>query len=358
MHTDLMETPHGLDVERFAERVMAAALGTFEMYALYLGDSLGWYRALAEHGPLTSAELAGRTGSAERYAREWLEQQAASGWLVHSGERYELPAAHAEVLTDPDSLAFLAPMARFLAAAGARLDSAAQAYRTGGGVSWAEFGAGAREGQAGLNRPLFLHRLTQDVLPGIPGLDAVLRAGARVADIGCGEGWSSVGIALGYPAVTVDGYDLDAPSVAAATRHATGASVADRVRFSCTDAASLAPGSYDVVFAFECVHDLSQPVPVLAAMRSLVRPHGYVIVMDELTQDQFTAPAGPWERLLYGFSLTNCLLDGMSRQPSAGTGAVMRPATLTRYAADAGFARTEILPSPADIPFRFYRLYP
>jgi SAM-dependent methyltransferase len=197
-------------------------------------------------------------------------------------------------------------------------------------------------------------------LPALEGVEARLRAGGRVADVGCGAGWSAIGIAAGYPAVTVDGYDVDAPSVEAARRHAATRDVADRVTFTHQDVAarSLGDGTpYDAVFAFECVHDLADPVGFLRTMRGAVAPDGFVVVMDELTADRFAAPAGPWERLLYGFSITTCLVDGMAHEGSAGTGTVMRPGTLRRYATAAGFSAVEVLPAPDDVAFRFYRLH-
>jgi len=367
-HCDLLTAPApGLPADAFAERVLAATLGTMEMYAVYFGDRLGWYRALHEQGPLTSTELAHATRTAERYAREWLEQQAVNGYLTvddvaaaPQDRRFRLPATHAEVLLDGDSLAHLAPLARMVAASGLHLDDILEAYRTGAGVSWQRLGRNAREGQSAINRPLFLHALAQQVLPGVADLDARLRSGARVADVGCGEGWSSIGIATGYPAVTVDGYDVDAASVDAARRHAVGSDAADRVTFTLQDVAARRLGDgtpYDAVFAFECVHDLSDPVGFLRTVHGAVANDGFVVVMDELTEQRFTAPAGPWERVLYGFSITTCLVDGMAHQGSAGTGTVMRPETLRRYALEAGFSELEILPSPAEITFRFYRLH-
>lgn len=349
--------------ESFADRVFGAVLGAQEVQAVYLGDRLGWYRALAAHGPMTSVDLAGVTGTDERYAREWLEHQAASGYVTVErtdappAERcFALPAEHAEVLTDADSLSFLAPAARFVAGVGRHLDHLVEAYRSGGGVSWATFGDDAREAQADLNRPLFLHLLGQELLPSVPDIDAPLRAGARVADVGCGGGWSAIGIARAYPSAIVDGFDVDEPSIELAREHARGAGVDDRVRFYAFDAASLTGSQpYDVVFAFECIHDLSDPVGVLAAMRRLAGDRGTVVVMDERTEDAFTAPAGPVERFLYGFSITSCLPDGRSRSPSAATGTVMRHGTLLTYARAAGFSDVEVLPIDHDV-FRFYRL--
>ncbi|MGH3811652.1 MAG: class I SAM-dependent methyltransferase, partial [Pseudonocardiaceae bacterium] len=183
------------------------------------------------------------------------------------------------------------------------------------------------------------------------------RDGARVADVGCGLGWSAIAIARAYPGVTVDGFDLDAPSIEAARRNADEAGVADRVHFAVTDAGSTGSDRrYDAVFAFECLHDLPDPVGVLAAMHRLAGDDGIVIVMDERAEDRFTAPGSEVERMLYGYSLICCLPDGMSQQPSAATGTVLRADTLTDYATRAGFSQVEALPLEHDF-FRFYRLH-
>ena len=364
--SDLLETPapHST-ADAFAERVLAAALGSMEITAIHLGERLGWYQALADNGPLSPTELAVLTGTAERYAREWLEHQAASGYLdaVDAGHpglrRFALHPGASEVLTDVDSLAHMAPLARMLAGTGRVVDRLLEAYRTGGGVSWAELGADAREAQAAFNRPFFLHHLTQEVLPGLPELHDRLVRGAAVADVGCGEGWSAIGLAQGYPDVTVDGYDVDAPSIAAARRHAASRGLGERVAFTHVDAAGVGralEGRYDVVTAYECVHDMSDPVAVLTAMRRMVAPDGYVLVVDERTAETFTAPAEPTERLMYGFSLICCLPDGLSTEGGVGTGTVMRPDVLAGYAEHAGYGSVEVLPVDHDL-FRFYRLH-
>ena len=198
--------------------------GAAQVQALYLGDRLGWYRVLAEEGPLTAAELAHRTGTVERYAREWLEQQAVSGIVIadlsQRPVRFGLPRDYADVLVNADSNSYMAPMARFFAATGVRLRELVQAYRNGGGVSWEQLGVDAREAQGAINRPMFLHQLTSQILPQVPDVHQLLQTGARVADIGCGEGWSAIGLASGYPACEIDGYDIDEPSIVAAKRNA------------------------------------------------------------------------------------------------------------------------------------------
>ncbi|MEK7863082.1 MAG: class I SAM-dependent methyltransferase, partial [Chloroflexota bacterium] len=179
---------------------------------------------------------------------------------------------------------------------------------------------------------------------------------ARVADIACGFGWSSIGIAKGYPKVRVDGFDLDAPSIAAATANAREHGVSDRVRFEARDAADPAlAGRYDLVTIFEALHDMSRPVDALRSARRMLADGGTALVMDEKTDERFSAPGSDLDRLFYGFSVMICLPDGLSHTPSSGTGTVMRPATLRAYAQEAGFRDIEILPVDAGF-FRFYRL--
>ena len=347
--------------EEVADRLFDAILGAQFVQAAYLGERLGYYRALAAGGALDAAELASRTGTAERYAREWLEHQAVAGVLTVDDSaaapgqrRFTLPPGAAEALTDPDSPTHILPIARMVCGVGKHLDALLAAYRSGGGVGWAELGEDVREGQGGANRPLFLGALPKEYLPSIPEIAAVLRTGGRVADIGCGVGWSSIGIALAHPGVTVDGYDPDAPSIEAARANAAAAGVADRVRFSTDDAATVS-GRYDLVTAFECIHDMPDPVAVLGAMRRLAGPDGVVLVMDENVAETFTAPGSDVERFMYGWSITCCLPDGLAHEGSVGTGTVMRPETLRRYATAAGFADVDVLPVQDDF-FRFYRL--
>ena len=350
-------------VAAFADRMLQAALATTDLLAAYLGDRLGWYRDLAAHGATTSAELAERTGAAERYAREWLEQQAVSGVLVMqetssdpAERRFTLPAAAAEVLTDASSFAYLGPLPRMFGAVGPQLPALVEAYRSGGGVSWAQLGEDAREAQADLNRPWF-GRLPE-VLGAVPQIDAVLRAPqCRIADVGTGEGWSAIALARAYPQLRVDGFDVDEPSIGAARRNASAAGVAARVTFHHVDAADLAGhGSFDAAFAFECVHDMPQPVGVLAAMRRSVAPGGPVVIMDEAVGEALVAPGDEVDRLMCGFSLFVCLPDGMAHPSSVATGTVMRPATLRRYALEAGFTGVDVLPIEEFGFFRFYSL--
>lgn len=353
--------PAGPSADEFAERVVDAALGWIESMSIHLGTQLGWYDALVAEGPLTAPELARSTSTAPRYAREWLEQQAASGILEVVGavdvpadaRRYALPAGPAEVLADRSSLAYTGPLARMLAAAGAQMPALIDAYRAGGGVSWEQLGVHAREAQGDMNRP-WLEAVPEVFARHGHVHDRLARPGARIADVGMGEGWSSIALAKAYPQAVVDGFDVDGPSVEAARAHAEAAGVADRVRFHHADAAELADhGPFDAVVAFECVHDMPNPQPVLAAMRAATGDDGVVVIMDEAVGDEFTPDTDGLDRLMYGYSLFICLPDGLAHKPSAGTGTVMRPTTLRRYAAEAGFADVRVL----EDGFGFWRFY-
>ena len=342
--------------DALAERLFTAAIGTFDLAGVYLGDRLGWYRSLADDGPATPDELASRTQTDARYAREWLEQQAVGGILEVDGDhRFSLSEEHASVLVDPESLSLMAPMTRMTTAAIGQLPRLVEAYRSGAGNPWEAYGADMREGQAAFNRPAVTHLLGREWLPSIADVHERLEADppARVVDIGCGEGWSTLAMARAYPKARVVGIDLDAPSIEAARRHAEAAGMG-AVEFRSGDASALDEPA-DLALIVEAVHDMANPVPVLRAAREALVPGASLIVVDERVAESFAAPGDEIERFVYGWSITTCLPDGRSRQPSVATGAVMRPDTLRSYAVEAGFGSVEVLPIENDF-FRFYRL--
>jgi SAM-dependent methyltransferase len=343
--------------EEVAGRLYGAMLAGFDLFAVYIGDQLGFYHSLASDGPATSAQLAERTGTAERYVREWLEQQVVTGFLsVDDPEKpatervFTLPPGYEEVFADPDSFIGMAQGAQIFVGSVTPLAQLLEAYRTGDGVPYEAYGADLATGQARFNRPMLLRQLAQEYLPLMPDIDERLRSDppARLADIGMGLAWSSIGLARGYPKITVDGFDLDAFSVEQANANVAAEGLSDRVVCHCRDAGDpeLA-GQYDFALAVECVHDMANPVGVLSSMRRLVGPGGTVLIIDEKADEAFLPNAADQQRSLYGFSILHCLPVGMGDPASAQTGAVMRPDTFRRYAAEAGFTNVELL---------FYRL--
>ena len=349
------------------EKLFQDFLGGMDMLSVYLGDRLGLYAALARGGPQTSSELAAAAGVHERYAREWLEHQAISGLLLVDDEtasdeerRYSIAPAHEEVLLDERSLNFMAPLAQAFVACTRPIDALMDAFRNGGGVPYADYGADLHEGQARFTRPMYESLLPTEWLGAVPDIRARLEADppARVADVACGLGRSSLAIARGYPKAIVDGIDLDEASIERARELLAGSGLEDRVSFDVRDAADpRLAGRYDLVTLFEALHDMGRPVEVLQAMRLLLAEGGSVIVGDERTADRFSLDAGEIERMYYGFSVMHCLPVGMVGEDPAGTGTVMRRDTVAGYAAEAGFRGFEVLPIENDF-YRFYRLTP
>jgi 2-polyprenyl-3-methyl-5-hydroxy-6-metoxy-1,4-benzoquinol methylase len=336
----------------------------FDLLTVYLGDRLGLYRALAGGGPATSAELAKRTGTFERYVREWLEQQAVTGILEvdqpgadAAARRYHLPPEHAEALVDEESLSFEAHKGIDFVRAARPLPELVEAFRTGAGLAplpWEP------EGRSEFNRARFLNLLGRRWLPAIGPVHDRLMADppARVADLGCGTGWSSIAMARAYPTIRVDGFDLDRDVIAHATKQAAEEGLSHRVRFQAADAATLEPGpGYDLVTVFEALHDMALPVDALRAARRLLASGGSMVIADERVGDAFAVPAPDRERYAYGWSVVSCLPTSMGEPGAAGTGAVIRPSTVRAYALEAGFSEVAALDID-DLEWRFYRLIP
>ena len=345
----------------FAERVFDGALGYFRILSMYLGLRLGLYEALQGSDGVTAEELAAAAAVDARYAREWLEQQATIGVLTVDGSetpaRFRLPAAAAEVLLDQDSLAYLGATIRQLASLRGVIDPVVDAFQHGGGILYEDFSDEGIDGQGGSNRPLFLTTMPGTWVPAIGAFHDRLQAGpTRVFDIGCGHGWSSIGLATAYPNAVVDGFDPDPLAIERARAHAASRDVADRVHFHAVDAATI-EGAADLAMAFECIHDMSDPVSVLTAARRALADDGAMLIVDERTRDAFDGTPDELEAYFYGWSIFDCLPAGIGDGNGIGTGTVMRPDTLRRYANDAGFTGFEKLPIEHDT-FRLYLLTP
>jgi SAM-dependent methyltransferase len=358
--------PSASETEEFVERLFGAVIDTLEVASIHLGGRLGFYRALADGGDATPAELAVRTGTAERYVREWLEQQAIAGFLCVDDptapldkRRYGLPAAYRAVLVEEENLSYLTPLAAIAVDVLVPLERLLDAYRTGEGVPFEAYGTDLVDAIGAINRPQFVN-LIADWLATMPEVDARLHAAppARIADVACGTAQSSIAMARAYPQVLVDAIDVDATSIAAAQANVAAAGLGDRVRPVLHDAS--APdlgGRYELVTIFEALHDMNHPVEALRAARASLTEGGSVLIADERVADRFSPPGDEVERLNYGFSILHCLAVGLLDHDSAGTGTVIRPDTVRAYAAEAGFSRVDVLPIEHDF-WRFYRLEP
>lgn len=351
--------------DALGERLFAGLLGGMELLAVQLGVQLGLYTALRQAGATTAGTLAARAGIDERYAREWLEQQAVSG-ILHvavesddpAGRAYTLPTGHAEALLDPESPGYAAAMAPGLLGLAKTLGEVADAYRTGEGVAYERYGAEIRDCIAGFNRPMFANDLATEWLAWLPDVQARLASGTptRVLDVACGTGWSTISLAHAYPQVTVTGIDLDTASIETARRNAAESGVAQRVRFEVADATTaVITGSYHLAMLFEALHDMGDPVGVLRQVRSALAVGAPLLLADERVAEVFTTPGDEVERLNYGWSVLHCLPATRDTAPVIANGTVLRSPTVRQWAGEAGFSRVEELPIAHDF-WRFYRL--
>lgn len=353
--------------EAMAERVVTDVTRALEVLSVYLGVRLGLYQALVDAGIATAGEIAGRAGVAPRYATEWLEQQASAGYITCDDpaspaeqRRYRLPATQAEVFVDETSPCHAVPLTRMLAGVAGVLPQLLEAYRSGGGVPYADYGEDIRRGIAGVNAPMFHHEMT-GWLAAMPDVEQRLHAApaARVLDLGCGLGQSSIAIARAFRRVSVLGVDLDDASIAEARDAAATAGLADRVTFTTGDAVNLADTvngeRYELVTMFETLHDMGDPVGALRSARGVLGDGGSVLIADERVADELTTPADLMERFQFGWSVLHCLPATLAEDPVEANGTILRAPTLARWAREAGFTEVEVLPIENDF-WRFYRL--
>jgi SAM-dependent methyltransferase len=314
-----------------------------------LGDRLGLYRAMAGSGPLTAADLAERTGTVERYVREWLAAQAAAGYVAYEGDgRYRLPAEPAIALTDESSPACVVGAFELAVASLAATDRITEAFRTGDGMPWGEHHSDVHEGCERFFRPGYANNLVSTWLPALDGVvDKLNEGGATVADIGCGHGASTLAMAEAFPGSTFVGFDVHPASVEAARRRATEAGLADRVQFE-TSSGKDVTGSYDLVCFFDCLHDMGDPVGVLAHTRSILADGGTVLLVEPMAGDAVDDNLNPVGAAYYAFSTLLCTPNSLSQEVGTALGAQAGEARLAEVAADAGFSRVRRV---AETPF-------
>ncbi len=332
-----------VDVDKLMQFVFKAVdeVGaTLNTALVVMGDRLGLYRALAGAGPLTPAELAERTGTAERYVREWLNQQAAGGYVEYEADsgRYALPPEQATALTDEESPVYLPGF--FQTAFGAVVDSPhiVEATRSGAGYGWHEHVHDVHEGCERFFRPGYNAHLVAEWLPALDGVVEKLAAGATVADVGCGHGASTVLMAKAFPQSRFTGFDYYDDSITTATERAQEAGVGDRAQFRKASAASYSGDGYDLVTMFDCLHDMGDPAGAARHVRQSLAPDGTWMIVEPRAGDRVEENLNPVGRAYYGFSTLLCTPSSLSQEVGLALGAQAGEARIRDVVLGAGFS--------------------
>jgi 2-polyprenyl-3-methyl-5-hydroxy-6-metoxy-1,4-benzoquinol methylase len=331
----------GDKLQQFVFRAVDEVGATLNAALVVMGDRLGLYRALAGTGGLSAGELAARTGTAERYVREWLNAQTAGGYVVYDADhgRYTLPPEQTAALTDPDSPAYLPGF--FQLAVGSVLDSPKiiEAARSGDGVGWHEHVHDVHEGCERFFRPGYNAHLISEWLPALAGVSEKLERGALVADVGCGHGSSTILMAQAFPNSTFVGSDYHDDSIATARQRAQEAGVADRVRFESAPAAAYTGIGYDLVTMFDCLHDMGDPVGAARHVHDTIKPDGTWMIVEPNAGDEIEENINPVGRAYYGFSTLLCTPASLSQDVGLALGAQAGQARIGEVVADGGFTR-------------------
>ena len=323
----------------FVHRAVDEVGATLNSALVVMGDKLGLYRELAGAGPLTSRELAERTGTVERYTREWLCAQAAGGFVEYDPEsgRYSLPPEQAVALTDDSSPAYLPGI--FQIAIGSVIDSprVMEVARTGGGIGWHDHVADVHEGCERFFRPGYNAHLIAEWLPALDGMVAKLEQGASVADVGCGHGASTVLMASAFPASSFVGYDYHDGSVATARQRASAAGL--DTRFEVAPAAGFPGQGYDLVTMFDCLHDMGDPAGAARHVRDALAPDGTWMIVEPAAGDRVEDNLNPVGRAYYAFSTLLCTPCSLSQEGGLALGAQAGEARICDVVRSAGFSR-------------------
>ena len=345
MTTETRTPPGSIDEEKLDELVGTAVndLGGAVQAALAeIGDWLGLYTTLADAGPLTSAELAEQTDTHERYVREWLRSQAAGGYVTYDPEtdHYSLSPEQKVVLADEDSPAFMLGgfqgMNTILADA---QDDIEAAFRTGDGVGWHEHHPELFPATERFYKPGYAASLVSEWIPSLEGVDAKLETGARMADVGCGYGATTILMAEAYPNSTFVGIDYHDHSIDMARERAEEAGVADRVSFEVATADEYNGNDYDLVTIFDAFHDMGDPVGVAAHVRKTLADDGTLMLIEPFANDQVEDNLNPVGRVFYGFSTMFCTPNSLDQGGNPALGAQAGEERLSEVVTEGGFTR-------------------
>jgi 2-polyprenyl-3-methyl-5-hydroxy-6-metoxy-1,4-benzoquinol methylase len=328
-------------LQEFVFRAVGEVGATLNAALVVMGDKLGLYRALAGNGGLSPAELAERVGASERYVREWLNAQAAGGYVSYDPDsgRYSLPPEQTAALTDPDSPAYLPGF--FQLAIGSVLDSPriTEVARSGDGVGWHEHVHDVHEGCERFFRPGYNAHLIQEWLPALDGVVAKLERGALVADVGCGHGSSTILMAQAFPKSQFVGSDYHEGSIETARQRAEEAGVADRVRFQIAPAAAYSGTDYDLVTMFDCLHDMGDPVCAARHVHGTLKPDGTWMIVEPNAGDRVEDNLNPIGRAYYAFSTLLCTPASLSQDVGLALGAQAGQARIRDVVEGGGLTR-------------------
>jgi 2-polyprenyl-3-methyl-5-hydroxy-6-metoxy-1,4-benzoquinol methylase len=338
----IIEQPVAVDGDKlhaFVFRAVEEVGATLNAALVVMGDKLGLYRALAGAGWLSSTELAQRTGTAERYVREWLNAQAAGGYVEYDAEsgRYALAPEQAVALTDADSPAYLPGF--FQIALGSVIDSPKilEAARHGDGFGWHEHVHDVHEGCERFFRPGYNAHLIAEWLPALDGVVEKLTAGARAADVGCGHGASTILMAQAYPNSIFVGSDYHEGSIETARGRAVEAGVSDRTQFHTAPAAAYSGTDYDLVTMFDCLHDMGDPVAAARHVRETLKPDGHWMIVEPRAGDRVEDNLNPVGRAYYSFSTLLCTPASLSQDGGLALGAQAGEARIRDVVQSGGF---------------------
>jgi SAM-dependent methyltransferase len=307
--------------EEFVGKVVEQISGTMTTLLGAIGDRLELFKNLAEQGPATSTELASRTKLNERYLREWLGGMATAGYLNYDGptKRFSLPIEHASVLAQENGPFFIGGIYQMLPAQAVVFDQVVSAFRNGGGVSQSQYNDMMWDGLERFSSTWFENLLLQQWIPAMPDVNAHLKRGCDVADVGCGRGRGLIKLAQAFPRSRYVGYDNFGPTVARATTNAREAGVSDRVRFEERDVSKGLPAQFDVITTFDVVHDAVDPLQLLQSIRRALRPGGVYVCLDINCSDKLEENANPLGAMFHGVSVFYCMTTSLANN-GAGLG--------------------------------------
>jgi ubiquinone/menaquinone biosynthesis C-methylase UbiE len=331
-------------LDAFMARMLDDMGGAVSGALVILGDRLGLFKALAEEGPAGSWELARRTGTSERMVREWLAAMGASGYLAYdsSTKRYTLTPEAAMVFAMEESPVCMAGFFESLLAMYHAVPKLETAFRSGKGLGWSEHHQCLFTGTERFFRTSYNHHLVQDWLPALDGVTAKLESGARVADVGCGHGASTIIMARAFPNSEFQGYDNHQGSIDHARQAAEKAGVADRVSFEAASAKEFPESRYDLVTFFDCLHDMGDPAGAARRVFNALAPDGTWMVVEPMARDSVEANFNPVGRLYYAGSTMICTPASMSEEVGAALGAQAGEKRLKEVIAEGGFSRVRI----------------